>query len=482
MSYGEHLVQRMFALESIFFLSLVLLIVGALLLVRGWWLAPRTAEALCRRCGYDVRARDRVKPICVECGADLTQRRSIRFGRRRVNTALVFTAAACFLFGLPPIIAAIASRVASVPLRQRVPAFAVIADIGNGDPRTAVAAWEELQRRFDAGQLSVEQVNQIFRDSIDLELSRSAAVETHSTRLLKDIWNTGNVSDAVLREYVSRTIRPTLNVRSAVRIGDPIPFAISYDVPRLVDDPYVKVSEHSVLVSLAQAGQSADFSIDSSDASKTSIWVTEGGSRRRTREMLIGAALEGTQFKAGDTVFRAKLSIDVATPGGRRVSIPGECESSFRIVPRPPKEQTPPAEIEREVNKKRNAMLTALRSGPPRFCVTIPPAYSRTKSPDVPVILYLADGDRRHELARAMMSRTAATSVWINNPTLAQMTALLRDDPMLVVKLDETAAARMLRVEPLEAGELWFLLRINPAKLPDLRKLAVEVEQADQPR
>jgi hypothetical protein len=40
----------------------------------------------------------------------------------------------------------------------------------------------------------------------------------------------------------------------------------------------------------------------------------------------------------------------------------------------------------------------------------------------------------------------------------------------------------MLRVEPLEARELWFLLRINPAKLPDLRKLALEVEQGDQPR
>lgn len=471
----------MLTLESIFFLSLVLLVVGTLLLLRGWWLAPRTAEALCRRCGYDVRMRDRTKPICVECGADLTQRRSIRFGRRRVNNLLVYLAAACFLFGLPPIIAALASRVSNVPLRQRVPVFSLIADIGNGNPLTAVATWEELQRRFDGGQLSVEQMNQIFRESMDLDLSRAASVREASTRLLSDIWKTGKLSDVVLKDFVARDLRAQLTTQSHIHAEDPIPFVISFVVPRFINDSMLEVSEHSVLATISQPTRSVDYSVDASDNRLTTVSRTEGGRERRVKHMLFAPAMQAMGFEQGEVNLRTRLTIDFAVPGGRRISAPVECETTFRVITDRPMAQAAPAQPIPRERRAGNASVLEVRRDPPRLLLSMAIPPPKGAITDQPVIIYLADGVEQHELARTIAPRNATTSVWVTNLSQQHMTALLRDDPKLIVRRDELAAARMLGFAPLDPGEQWFQLRFPPGKRTQLRELALEIERADGP-
>lgn len=472
----------MLTLDSIFFISVVLLVVGALLLLRGWWLAPRTADALCRQCGYDVRMRDRAKPICVECGADLTKRRAIRFGRRRVNNVLVFAAAVCFLFGLPPIIGTLASRVSSVPLRQRVPAFAVIADIGNGDPRTAVAAWEELQRRFDGAQLSVEQINQIFRESMDLDLSRSASLREASTRLLNDIWNTGKLSDRILKDFVARDLRPQLATRAYIHAEDSVPLSVSFVVPRFIKDPMLEVSEHSVLATISQPQRSADYSVDASDNRLTTVSRTGGGQQRRAKEMLFAPSMQTLGFAQGEVSLKTQFTIDFAVPGGRRISAPVECETKFRVITARPVAQTAPTRHDPRDQRPGNATIMSVRRDPPRLLLSILIPAPRGAISDQPVIVYLADGVEECELARVIAPRSAQTNVWITNLTQRHMTALLRDDPKLIVRRDELAAANMLGLAPSAPRELWFHLRFPSGKRTELRELALEIERADGPK
>ena len=73
------------------------------LLIRGLIGRQLFTEPRCMRCGYDVRtawADGGKGRTCPECGADLTQLRAVRFGRRQRRPMMALWGAGLLLFAI----------------------------------------------------------------------------------------------------------------------------------------------------------------------------------------------------------------------------------------------------------------------------------------------------------------------------------------------------------------------------------------------
>src|SRR5688572_25588183 len=130
-------------------IGLVFAAVAAYLLKIGYWPRRRGQTPHCRRCGYPVVGIDSAK--CPECGSVLSAHGAVVRGERRRRpgpawAGAVLAAAAALLLG-----ALASGRLRAIDWYSHRPTGWVIGDLSSS--HEAGRAWEELQKRSDAGRL-----------------------------------------------------------------------------------------------------------------------------------------------------------------------------------------------------------------------------------------------------------------------------------------------------------------------------------------
>src|SRR5687768_14327483 len=75
-------------------------LVGAVLLWRGWRGVRGGDHPTCRRCNFDLFGRPADSTVCPECGADVTRKRAIVTGQRQRRGGLAVTGAIALVLGL----------------------------------------------------------------------------------------------------------------------------------------------------------------------------------------------------------------------------------------------------------------------------------------------------------------------------------------------------------------------------------------------
>jgi hypothetical protein len=134
-------------------IGLVLAAVAAYLLKIGYWPRRRGKSPHCRGCGYSVVGIDSAK--CPECGSVLSARGAVVRGERRRRpgpawAGAVLAVAAALLLG-----ALASGRLRAIDWYSHRPTGWVTGDLSSF--QRAGRAWDELQKRSDAGRLSADQ-------------------------------------------------------------------------------------------------------------------------------------------------------------------------------------------------------------------------------------------------------------------------------------------------------------------------------------
>lgn len=156
---------------------------------------------ICRKCGFDLFGKPEGSARCSECGADLSSRRAVWVGRRRVRRRMAAAA------GVALVVSAGAAGVVGwagakgVEANRYKPAWWLTREANARGPATRDAALAELARRIAAGTLP--------RDREAALVEQALAVQADESRPWAPGWGSvveaaraaGRVSDGQWRRY-----------------------------------------------------------------------------------------------------------------------------------------------------------------------------------------------------------------------------------------------------------------------------------------
>src|SRR4051812_30081336 len=134
--------------------GIVLAILGAVLIWRGYWLRRTGHQPHCRGCGYLLLGNRSGR--CPECGRDLSDERSIVRGVRSRRTGMVGAALVFLLMAALSFSGAASKRVREIDWYRYRPAGWVVKDAASDNPAWALRAWQELAIRRAKGTLSAD--------------------------------------------------------------------------------------------------------------------------------------------------------------------------------------------------------------------------------------------------------------------------------------------------------------------------------------
>lgn len=139
-------------------LFVLLLVIGLILLWRGWRGVPELCEPHCKKCDYDLRGLDWTSEqrICPECGTDLTQPRTVRFGDYRRRPRMMLAGGLTLAIPVLIIVAAVLQSVLGIRWDDLRSNDSIIANLSTsaGSPWD----WRKLESRYKRGRLSDEEV------------------------------------------------------------------------------------------------------------------------------------------------------------------------------------------------------------------------------------------------------------------------------------------------------------------------------------
>jgi hypothetical protein len=226
----------------IFLLLLLLLIVGALALGMGLRGSPVFTSPRCARCNYDLRAINFMASqagTCPECGADLSGRGAVTFGRLQSRRRLVGLGAVLIVLSL------LSAVLIPFLLRQRR-AVGVGATASSARSTPALLAslpstvnqpwdWQELERRLLNNTLTTADVDAAFNVLIaDINAKRAAGQYVGSLPwvdgFLKLAIKNGSVSPPVLAKLTQTFYGSGPDVRTRPRWRQGQPIDIEFDL------------------------------------------------------------------------------------------------------------------------------------------------------------------------------------------------------------------------------------------------------------
>ena len=206
---------------------------GMILLVRGVRGVPSLSEPRCAKCGYDLRGSAGAPAgVCPECGADLTKPRAVRWGDYRKRPKLIWTGAALLVLPAVVLAAMVFAFGRGGPLDHRASNAELIARL----PRTGNQPWDwqELERRYAAGQLSNEEaakaVDQLIASIAAQPAKAGGQPLTWSQEFVTRLDAAGVISaEQYLRlAQAFYGTRPTVRSSPRVRQGQWLRFSLDY--------------------------------------------------------------------------------------------------------------------------------------------------------------------------------------------------------------------------------------------------------------
>jgi len=222
------------------------LILGFIFVYRGVRGVPVLSDPKCTRCGYDLRwIKPGVNVVCPECGSDLTARRAIRFAEYQRRPRLIFiglglmAAAVIAPIGLQLLAArsrprAVSATPASLPTSKLIANLATTA--------SQPWDWQELERRFNAGQLSKQDTAAAIDQLIKHLKTKPTGWRQYlpwCDRFVAAADKAGFISDEQLGHLAQAFYgpQPDVKARGRLRQGQPLVFEItsgaSWNLPGL---------------------------------------------------------------------------------------------------------------------------------------------------------------------------------------------------------------------------------------------------------
>jgi hypothetical protein len=203
-------------------MSLCLLVVGIMMIKRGFRSSRRGYEPHCRSCGYILLGIDSQR--CPECGTAISPRNTVH-GQRVRRHGLAWAGIAAVLLGLalPGILAAMALR--NVNWYHYKPTFMVMTDLRSSSPTIAGVAMQELMRRDQAGELSSKYQQQIVEIGLTEQAGTGQGPLTQQLiEYVEQQYMTGHLTDAQRTRFGRQCVIVSLRVRPIVVLGDFVPY------------------------------------------------------------------------------------------------------------------------------------------------------------------------------------------------------------------------------------------------------------------
>ena len=203
-------------------------IAGVVLLVRGVRGRRVGDHPVCARCEYDLFGSTPETTTCPECGADRTQPGAIRIGRRQRRRGSIIAGVILLLLALVPIGGLVSVLIGRVNWMQVKPVSWLRADALAGPGTVSDLALNELLRRLKASQLSSGQIDTLVSDALRMQADLARTWQSGWGNIIETARAGGAVSDEDWRTYAKQALAAafTLQVRSKVRRGDPVPYRI----------------------------------------------------------------------------------------------------------------------------------------------------------------------------------------------------------------------------------------------------------------
>lgn len=198
--------------------------VGALLLKRGWWPRRVGQTAHCPKCDYILAG---APSRCSECGTSVVARNIVR-GERKRRPALALLGGFIAVFGLAVLILVGTAFARLIDWNHHKPLAWLLHDLRSGNASLNASAWDELQRRLDAHILFDTDQARIVDAA--LQAQRTAAlpprVDKDISAYVADRFLGRKLSAAQADRFFAQIMTITLTVRPVVGSASRVPYWI----------------------------------------------------------------------------------------------------------------------------------------------------------------------------------------------------------------------------------------------------------------
>lgn len=253
-------------------IDLVVMLVGLALWKggrRGYFVG---SHPHCKKCEFDLFALPLQTRRCPECGADIFADDAIHVGRRQPILALIISGAVLMFGGAGGLSLGIARWWPHFDGSPYKPVAWLESEMRSGDKNLRRRACTELERRISIGALSQRQVDHLAQCVLALQGDSSIEWYPRWGDLIQEaqiLDAAHRVSPALWDQFVARAVVISAQVRPQVRMGDPVPIAVSCQLragsdftalDRLTFAPEVMLSMESAAGRISGAGRSPDHS------------------------------------------------------------------------------------------------------------------------------------------------------------------------------------------------------------------------------
>jgi hypothetical protein len=405
---------------ALFILMLMAIVIaaGAILIWSGWRGTPALSQPTCSGCGYDLRGVDPdATSACPECGADLSTRHAVRFGRLEPRPLRIAAGVGVFLlpFCVLIVIGLLQSPIGGGPTGAA----------GQSNDRLISSLkldiedfWsvQELARRYRNAELTPGQIDEIRQTILDAVTSqspdeiRSPKAAELAALLVRD----PGVSDEQKQELYEAYYHWPLDIalRPRARRGANAPFKIKAGRDWQLPDTEQVYKLNSVTVNGGQELKPTGRDTFAGELTATSRFGIEGdlpmdlpvGTHTLTFEVEVGIAPQksasgpagiGTRSRSIPVLWRDAVMRWTQT-GSVEIEVLPEDEPSIELVEN--------EEIDDTIRRGMilNGVYTEIKDGQPRLLIDLSP----DRNPPVPISfdVYVELGGREHRIGSFFIS------------------------------------------------------------------------------
>jgi hypothetical protein len=180
----------------------------------------------CRACRYPVHE---VKPLCSECGQDLSGR-GLRLSLPRRRPGLIILGVLMFLVGAGGISADRIAASYNFDWNTIKPVWWLELEAEGGPAGDSDRARVELLKRYQAGDLTTTQSASCSAAALDRFNTRADWISGSDAALVETAWVDGLLGDEALQAYYEANwdVYASLKVPARMRAGKPAPFKVGF--------------------------------------------------------------------------------------------------------------------------------------------------------------------------------------------------------------------------------------------------------------